>query len=309
MTGLEELFFWLAVAGYVLTGLLNLASLTVLKNKKLLLISGKIGLVSFAVHLAALVTRTVVTGHFPVKGGYENALAGAAFVIGFYFALQRFFPAVEVVGSGIFFIILLVMGSSLTNIPPLEPLTPPYKSIWLWIHVLFAWLAYSSYTMAAALSVVYLIRERRQLKLKIPFELPSQEKIDEIWFRFVVFGFITNAIMISSGSIWAHYLWGSYWKWDPVETWSLITWLLFGLYLHLRLTLGCWLERQKTGLVYLAWSGGYQCLFLGSSAYSPDLSSFSQALKDLKELLAIDALWLVRISIALGGYFSLKEIL
>jgi ABC-type transport system involved in cytochrome c biogenesis permease subunit len=57
-------------------------------------------------------------------------------------------------------------------------------------------------------------------------------------FRYVVFGFITDAIMISAGSIWAKDLWGSYWSWDPVETWSLISWLIYGIVIHLRVTLG-----------------------------------------------------------------------
>lgn len=244
MSQLEELFFWLTLVGYGLAGVLNLASLTVLKKKKLLYFSKQLGFLAFLFHLVALVTRTVVTGHFPVKGGYENALAGGAFVIGLFYLVQNYFPSLEVVGSGVFFIVLLVMGTSLTNIPPLEPLTPPYKSIWLWIHVFFAWLAYSSYTLAAALSVLYLIRQKRNLSEKLLVKLPPQERVDDLWFRFVVFGFVTNAIMIASGSIWAHYLWGSYWKWDPVETWSLITWLLFGLFLHLRLTLGWKGERM-----------------------------------------------------------------
>ncbi len=250
MSQLEEAFFWLTLVGYGLAGIINLASFTVLKRKKLLYFSKQLGFLAFIFHLVALITRTVVSGHFPVKGGYENALVGAASVVGLFYLVQRYFPSIEVVGSGIFFIVLLVMGTSLTNIPPLEPLTPPYKSIWLWIHVLFAWLAYSSYTLAAALSVLYLIRQRGTLDSKLLVKLPSQEKIDDIWFRFVVFGFVTNAIMIASGSIWAHYLWGSYWKWDPVETWNLISWLAFGLFLHLRLTMG-WRGRKLAWITIL----------------------------------------------------------
>ncbi len=246
MSTLEGGFFWIALIGYALAGILNLASLTLFKNRRLLFLARQIGLVAFVFHLANLTVRTVITGHFPVKGGYENAIAGIAFVMAFYYLLLLKFPSLELVGSGIFFLSILVMGYSLTNVPPLEPLTPPYKSIWLWIHVFFAWLAYSSYTIASALAVLYLLREGGRLKGKLAVKLPDKEEIDSLWLRFVVFGFVTNAVMISSGSIWAHYLWGSYWKWDPVETWSLISWLAFGLFLHLRLTLG-WRGRK------LAW--------------------------------------------------------
>lgn len=238
MSPIEGWFFWLALIGYGLAGILNLASLTVFKNKRLLLLSRQIGLVAFFSHLISLAVRTIITGHFPVKGGYENTIAGVAFVMFFYYLLLLRFPSLELVGSGVFFLSLLVMGYGLTDIPPHGPLTPPYKSIWLWIHVLFAWLAYSAYTIAAALALLYLLRERGKVSGKLAVKLPDKEEIDSLWFGFVVFGFISNAVMISSGSIWAHYLWGSYWKWDPVETWSLISWLTFGLFLHLRLTLG-----------------------------------------------------------------------
>jgi ABC-type transport system involved in cytochrome c biogenesis permease subunit len=74
--------------------------------------------------------------------------------------------------------------------------------------------------------------------------------IDESMFRFVVYGFIAEIIMIVSGSIWAKDLWGSYWGWDPVEVWSLISWLLYGLAIHLRVTLG-WKGRRMAWLMIL----------------------------------------------------------
>lgn len=66
---------------------------------------------------------------------------------------------------------------------------------------------------------------------------PGIERLQELTFRMVAFGFLVNAVMIASGAIWAYELWGSYWRWDPVETWSLLTWLAFGFYMHARLTL------------------------------------------------------------------------
>lgn len=250
MSQFEVAFFWIALVGYGLAGVLNLASLLVFKKENLLIFSERVGFVSFISHLIALVERTFITGHFPVRGGYENALAGVAVVMLFYFWLLRTFRALEVVGSGVYFISLIVMGSSLTNIPPLEPLTPAYKSIWLWIHVAFAWLAYAAFTIAAVLAVLYLIKERKPAEKGLIVRLPALEKVDDMWFRYVTFGFVTDAVMIASGAVWAHYLWGSYWSWDPVETWNLITWLIFGLLLHLRLTLG-W-KGKRLALLTLA---------------------------------------------------------
>lgn len=71
----------------------------------------------------------------------------------------------------------------------------------------------------------------------IPFydSLPSLEVMEDLQFQYTVFGFIASAIMIGAGSIWASKLWGSYWSWDPVETWSLLSWLLYGTIIHLKL--------------------------------------------------------------------------
>jgi cytochrome c-type biogenesis protein CcsB len=250
MTQLEVVFFWVALVGYGLAGILNLAGLLIFKKENFLTYSERIGLIAFLSHLVALVWRTIITSHFPVKGGYENALAGVAVVMLFYFWLRRAFEALSLVGSGVFFISLVVMGSSLTNVPPLGPLTPAYKSIWLWIHVAFAWLAYAAFTIAAALAVLYLVKEKKPAGKGYLVRLPSLEKIDDLWFRYVTFGFVTDAVMIASGAVWAHYLWGSYWSWDPVETWNLITWLIFGLFLHLRLTLG-WKGKRLAWLTIL----------------------------------------------------------
>ena len=77
------------------------------------------------------------------------------------------------------------------------------------------------------------------------------DRLDELMFRSTVFGFITDAIMIAAGSIWAKSLWGSYWSWDPVETWSLLSWLIYGLALHLRITMG-WRGRKLAWLLVFA---------------------------------------------------------
>ena len=67
--------------------------------------------------------------------------------------------------------------------------------------------------------------------------VPAPPLLDDLMYRFVVFGFVAHVMMISSGAIWARDLWGNYWSWDPVETWSLLSGLLYGLWIHLRLAL------------------------------------------------------------------------
>jgi cytochrome c-type biogenesis protein CcsB len=128
------------------------------------------------------------------------------------------------------------------------------KSSWLVIHVAFAQLAFGAYLVAAGFGVIYLLKQRsenRKESSKILDNLPVMPVLDELMFKFIVFGFIADAIMIIAGSIWAKDLWGSYWSWDPVEVWSLASWLLYGLSIHLRVTLG-WKGRRLAWLYIFA---------------------------------------------------------
>jgi len=69
-------------------------------------------------------------------------------------------------------------------------------------------------------------------------KLPDIKKIDHWSYQFSAFAFVMLGIMIASGAVWAFKAWGSYWSWDPIETWALISWLVYGLYFHLRTTMG-----------------------------------------------------------------------
>jgi cytochrome c-type biogenesis protein CcsB len=142
---------------------------------------------------------------------------------------------------------LIILGGGALSDTSARPMVASLKSFWLYIHIFFAWLAYGAYTVACGAGVVYLAKTRRG-KDAATEELAS---LDELMFRSVVFGFITDAIMIAAGAIWAKDLWGAYWSWDPVETWSLLSWMIYGLALHLRLTLG-WKGRRLAWLVVFA---------------------------------------------------------
>ena len=101
------------------------------------------------------------------------------------------------------------------------------------------------------MGLLYVLKDRKKSKgIESGFyeKFPRLEVIDENIFRFVVYGFISEAIMIVAGAIWAKDLWGNYWGWDPVEVWSLISWLLYGLAIHLRVILG-WRGRRLAWLM------------------------------------------------------------
>jgi ABC-type transport system involved in cytochrome c biogenesis permease subunit len=123
----------------------------------------------------------------------------------------------------------------------LAPLEPPYRSSWLAVHVLFAWIAFGSYVVAAAIAGYQLWIGRGG---RSSDRLPA---LDEGSARLVAVGFLGHTVMIASGAIWAHGLWGRYWAWDPIETWSLVSWLTYAMVLHFRFTLG-WTGRRAAWL-------------------------------------------------------------
>lgn len=217
----------------------------------------------FLAETLSIIVRMSQTGRLPYIAHYENALAGTWVIVACYVALALWRRDLRSAGVVVLPFVVLTLGYGLTQPAAAGPVTPPYKSIWLVIHVLFAWFTYAAYTSAAALATIELIKTKR-----VPpregspiWRTPDIGTLQDLTMRLVGFGFIVNAAMIASGAIWAYELWGAYWRWDPVETWSLITWLAYALYLHLRLTLG-W-EGRRLAWVALAALFGVMMAFWG----------------------------------------------
>lgn len=253
MTQVETITAWTAVVLYALTTMLfvYLVAFGRQRGERLAVILGGSGVV---VHLVSLVMRGIVSGHIPVKGNYENASAAALFITvpAAIMALRK--GRLRLIAAAAFPLALFVLGWGMLQHDPATPLTPAYDSTWLVIHVVFANLSYGAYSLACGAGICYLVKEsrqRRQKPLKLMAKLPDLDDLDDYIFRFVVFGFITSAMMIVAGAFWADALWGSYWSWDPVETWSLVSWLTYGLYIHLRVV-HRWRGRRMAWLAVVA---------------------------------------------------------
>ena len=137
--------------------------------------------------------------------------------------------------------------------PVLTPMAASVRSFWLYIHVFFAQIAFGAFTVTFGLAVMYILKEKN-LGKSFYDKFPDISRLDDLMFKFLVFGFITDAVMIGSGALWAKNLWGNYWSWDPVEMWSLITWLIYGLAIHLRVTMG-WRGRKFAWILIFALLG------------------------------------------------------
>jgi cytochrome c-type biogenesis protein CcsB len=99
-------------------------------------------------------------------------------------------------------------------------------------------ISYGSFAVAAGLAAMYLIGERQKTGGDGRTVLPNSEVCDYLSYRVIAFGYLMLTLVIVTGAIWAKYAWSRYWAWDPKETWSLITWLIYSVYIHLRFNRG-----------------------------------------------------------------------
>lgn len=252
---LEGMLFWVAVVGYALA-MLSITAGLVFKRGSVADASFWLTVTAYAAHTGSIITRWISSGRLPFVQDYENLLSGTWAIVLVYLIVAVVWKHLRPAAIGVLPFVLLSMGWAVTLPSEPGPVTPPYRSIWLAVHVLFAWATYAGYTSAAGLGILSLLKSgRRPAKEGSPIaKVPDASRLDEITFRLVAFGFIVNALMIASGAIWAYELWGSYWRWDPVETWSLLTWVAYGFYLHASLTLG-WRGRRLAWVAVLALFG------------------------------------------------------
>jgi cytochrome c-type biogenesis protein CcsB len=247
---LEDVLVWSCIYLYALSSILLLTGFVFNKEKPLKYASWLI-LPAFMAHTAIFVMRWARTGYFPANAELENAVTGGWFAIAF--TVYLFLKNRAMTGVALFTVpaTLLLLGYGVMKAPDPLPLTASLKSSWLLIHVMFAQIAFGAYAIASGMGLLYVLKDNKKRKgVESAFyeKFPRLEMIDENMFRFVVYGFIADTIMIVAGAIWAKDLWGSYWGWDPVEVWSLISWLLYGLSIHLRVTLG-WRGRKLAWLM------------------------------------------------------------
>lgn len=235
---------WAAVTVYAVSAILFAIGL-VFRAEKAMTGGVLVAAAGLLPHLFAITVRWIRIGHGPYLGFYEVvsflALLGVAMLVGVVYRYR----GLAVAGAVVMPLSFLLIAGAMLAPSVAEPITPTLASWWLAIHVTFAKLTYAAFVTAFALAIVYLARNRLTAGryADVFAKLPRQEVLDDLAFRFVGLGFIFLGIMIAAGAIWANEAWGRYWGWDPIETWSLISWLVYAAVLHARLTLG-WRGRR-----------------------------------------------------------------
>ncbi len=195
--------------------------------------------VGLAAQTASLGFRWVRVGHGPYLGFYEVSAALVLFVVASFVFVAWRQPRLASAGIGVMPVALLLLGGAMLAQGTEVPMTAKLTSFWLAIHVIFANLAFGAFVISFGLAIAYIVRERSGSGAWAKrFErLPAQDALENLTVRYVLVGFFFWGIMIVTGAIWANEAWGRYWGWDPVETWSLIVWIIYAVYLHLRYTL------------------------------------------------------------------------
>lgn len=229
-------------------------------------------LLGFALHTAALLVRGIGAGRLPLTNQYEFA---SSFAWGICLCALIFLHRFRFQALGVFVtpVLFLVIGYAAMQSKEVRELMPALQSDWLAMHVSTAIISYGAFGVSAAVSLMYLLRERMGGSPFWEKYVPDGEKLDNISYRAVSLGFLFLTFVIITGAIWAESAWGSYWSWDPKETWALITWFIYAIYLHLRISRG-WHGRAAAIFAVV----GFICViftYIGVNTLIPGIHSYA----------------------------------
>jgi len=251
-----------------------------------------------------LCSRWIVAGYFPLSNLYESLLFLTWILLTVYLYIEIKTNS-RLIGAILIPITLLINGfANLTLSPEMQkssPLVPALQSNWLMLHVSMMLLSYGTLIMGSLLSILFLVISKNK-EIDLQFDQNSSlplsnvmleyyetkiisptnnvselgklkllQSLDNWSYRIIGLGFPFLTIGIISGGVWANEAWGSYWSWDPKETWALITWLVFASYLHARITKG-W-EGNRTAILgglgfFVIWICYLGVNFLGKGLHS-----------------------------------------
>ncbi|MGE4559875.1 MAG: c-type cytochrome biogenesis protein CcsB [Desulfobulbus sp.] len=251
--------FGLAMIAYILAAAFYLGLLLFKNNKVgligMLLAAGGLLLQTVALCLRWLESYRMGIGHAPLTNMYESLVFFAWCTTLFYLGLEFRFKT-RVMGAFVMPCVAVSMAYASLSAridDQINPLIPALQSNWLIAHVVTCFIGYGAFAVAGGLGMMYLLKDSTKGKTRAPSiltALPELKIIDDLTHKTIVFGFMWLSAGIITGAIWANEAWGTYWSWDPKETWSIITWFLYASTLHARFTRG-WRGRRIAWLAIL----------------------------------------------------------
>ncbi|SEM36948.1 cytochrome c-type biogenesis protein CcsB [Syntrophus gentianae] len=236
----------------------------------------------FAAQTAAILWRWKASydlgiGHAPLSNLYESMIFFAWTIMLLHLVIEW---RTASRGFGVFVVPLAFLAMAYASIAPgvnnsIQPLIPALQSNWLTSHVMTCFLGYAGFAFAFGCGLMYFLKISDENKagksegfLK---RLPSLATLDLMIYQSIALGFVFLTIGIMTGSIWAHYAWGSYWSWDPKETWSLVTWIIYAVTLHVQYIRG-WRGKRMAFMTVIGFAS-VLFTYLGVN-YLPGLHSY-----------------------------------
>ena len=216
-------------------------------------------------------------GRIPVTNLYESLVFFAWSVNLFYLVVEWKYKS-RTFGAFVMPIAFGTMLFALTNESSIQPLVPALQSYWLHAHVITCFVGYAAFAVSAGVAVMFLMkakREERKVTGGVVSRFPSTKVLDDLVYKAIVWGFPFLTAGIITGAAWANYAWGTYWSWDPKETWSLIVWLVYAAFLHARVTRG-WHGRRAAILSIVGFLATLFC-YLGVNLVLSGLHSYGGA--------------------------------
>ncbi len=293
---LSLLFFTFSFVFYGITAILYIGS-WVFRKKWLGQTATAMALVAAFSTSMILIVRAMEAGHAPFSNLYESMILFVWAVNVGYLVMEhrhRF----RVMGAFVMtFEVIAMLSASLLpyRFKSAEPLNPALQNKWHWMvdllsrwgvekyaigwldfHVFTTFIGYAGFAISFGISIMFLLKNRVEesgRKTALMDAFPEARVLDELGYRAIAWGFPFLTTGIISGAVWANYAWGTYWSWDPKETWSLITWFIYAAYLHARVTRG-WRGRKAA---YLSIAGFLAVIFLywGVSFILPGLHAYA----------------------------------
>lgn len=260
-----NILFFASLVCYFIATLMQFVFL-VFKKEMLGKTSWVLALAGFGLLSAYMIVRGIKAGRLPLSNQFEFA-SGFAWGIG----LMHIFLTIKLKENWINAVALpaafLILSYAAFLPRQINPLMPALKSIWFALHIGSAAFSYASFMIAGGMGVRYLVLNKKDKDDRHLVQL------DRLSYRLISFGFLMLTVVILSGCIWAEQAWSTFWSWDPKETWALITWLIYAIYLHQRLRA----HKKGSGMAWFAIIAIICVLFtfIGVNQLLPGLHSYA----------------------------------
>jgi len=215
-------------------------------------------------------------GRAPLSNLYESLVFFALTIAVAYLIVEKKF-GIKTAGAFVTPFPFIIMAYASLNPKDIQPLVPALQSNWLIAHVVTCFVGYAAFAVSFGVSFLYLFKlnaENRPSKREggLMDYLPASSLLDEVGYKTIAIGFPLLTIGIITGAFWANVAWGTYWSWDPKETWSLIVWLIYAAYLHARITRG-WKGKKAAVLSIVGFLATVFC-YLGVNLILSGLHSY-----------------------------------